>query len=158
MVTHERNARCVQSRWNTHVAEDSHHDDPSQQGGVFGNLPDARPGKRSPRRSSGKDSAPATRARSAPVQAKKASRAGNGAKGTPSAPKRAAEPNRRSSAPKGQAAGTPQPRPPGARAEGAGGIEDLAWAGVAAAAEAATLGVRLASRALDALRGSPERE
>ena len=39
-----------------------------------------------------------------------------------------------------------------------GGLEDIAWAGVAAAAEAATIGVRLASRAIEALRGSSERE
>jgi hypothetical protein len=37
------------------------------------------------------------------------------------------------------------------------GLEDLAWAGVAAAAEAATIGVRLASRAMEALRDSVER-
>lgn len=37
------------------------------------------------------------------------------------------------------------------------GVEDLAWAGVAIAAEAATLGVRLAGRAIDALRGPGER-
>lgn len=36
------------------------------------------------------------------------------------------------------------------------GIEDLAWAGVAIAAEAATLGVRLASRAIEAVRGPTE--
>jgi hypothetical protein len=32
------------------------------------------------------------------------------------------------------------------------GIEDVAWAGVTVAAEAATLGVRLVSRALEAVR------
>jgi hypothetical protein len=37
------------------------------------------------------------------------------------------------------------------------GVEDLAWAGVAIAAEAATLGVRLASRAFGAVRGPAER-
>jgi hypothetical protein len=37
------------------------------------------------------------------------------------------------------------------------GIEDLAWAGVAVAAEAATLGLRLAGRAIDAVRGPTER-
>jgi hypothetical protein len=37
------------------------------------------------------------------------------------------------------------------------GLEDLAWAGVAAAAEAATLGIRLANRALGAVRKPPER-
>lgn len=43
------------------------------------------------------------------------------------------------------------------QAQGRGGIEDLAWAGVAAAAEAATLGVRLASRAIERLRDGVDR-
>ena len=38
-----------------------------------------------------------------------------------------------------------------------GGIEDLAWAGVAVAAEAATLGVRLLSRAVEAVRKPADR-
>ena len=37
------------------------------------------------------------------------------------------------------------------------GIEDVAWAGVAAAAEAATIGVRLANRALEAMRDTVDR-
>jgi hypothetical protein len=41
--------------------------------------------------------------------------------------------------------------------EPGGGIEDVAWAGVAAAAEAATIGVRLATRALEAMRDAVER-
>ena len=36
-------------------------------------------------------------------------------------------------------------------------LEDIAWAGVAAAAEAATLGVRLANKAIEAFRGTSER-
>ena len=38
-----------------------------------------------------------------------------------------------------------------------GGVEDVAWAGVAAAAEAATIGVRLATRALEAMRDAVDR-
>jgi hypothetical protein len=38
-----------------------------------------------------------------------------------------------------------------------GGLEDLAWAGIAAAAEAATIGVRLASRAMEAVRDAGKR-
>ena len=38
-----------------------------------------------------------------------------------------------------------------------GGIEDLAWAGVTVAAQAATAGVKLASRALEAVRKSVDR-
>jgi hypothetical protein len=108
---------------------------------VFGNLPDTRPGTRSPRRRSGDGSKEAPPAPKPKAQAQP--------EATPQPPKRE---------PSGQPADSPQPAPPGARSEGIGNIEDLAWAGVAAAAEAATLGVRLASRALDALRGSPERD
>lgn len=54
-----------------------------------------------------------------------------------------------------------EPRPPRGdertlRGTEVHGIEDLAWAGVAIAAEAATLGVRLASRAIEAVRGPTE--
>jgi hypothetical protein len=37
-------------------------------------------------------------------------------------------------------------------------VEDLAWAGIAVAAQAATVGVKFASRALDAARRSAERD
>jgi hypothetical protein len=113
--------------------------EPGETAGVFGSLPRSRPGRRSPRR------APA-----------------------------AAEP---AAAPVADEAAAPPPEPPGEeRAEGteppeavgrgpdqadlpAGqrGLEDLAWAGVAIAAEAATLGIRLANRALEAMRGDAER-
>jgi hypothetical protein len=46
------------------------------------------------------------------------------------------------------------PDPEGGRS---GGLEDLAWAGVAAAAEAATIGVRLASRAMEAVKDAGKR-
>jgi hypothetical protein len=58
-------------------------------------------------------------------------------------------------------ADTPGPSPPGNEGATRGaeirGVEDLAWAGVAIAAEAATLGVRLANRAIGAVRGPAER-
>jgi hypothetical protein len=127
------------------VAEDSQSGDSPGQGGVFGNLPDTRPGTRSPRRQSGGG--------------------GSAPKGKPAAAKAQPERTPPKSAPKPAPAARsapPPPRPepaaPTQRGEGGGGIEDLAWAGVAAAAEAATLGVRLASRAFDALRGSAERD
>jgi hypothetical protein len=114
--------------------------EPSPAGGVFGNLPDARPGTRSPRRdkaAKGK-AAPATKAKAA-------------AKRKPKAPKAAPAP--------------PPPPPPSAveeerqaAAEQPGGLADVAWAGIAVAAEAATLGVRLASRAIEAVRGNSERD
>jgi hypothetical protein len=108
------------------------------QGSVFGNLPGSRPGVRSPRR----DRAPG--ARTAGPQA----------------------PNERPDAedePVAESAATPRPRPeppaePGGEpAEHGRGIEDVAWAGVAAAAEAATIGVRIANRALEALRDAVDR-
>jgi hypothetical protein len=106
--------------------------------GVFGNLPSTRPGARSPRR-----------------------RAQNGDAG--SEPSRPAE--RRATPPP-----PPEPAPPPGTerdapvpAAPAGGpritsVEDLAWAGIAVAAEAATAGVRFASRALEAARKSVDRE
>jgi hypothetical protein len=109
------------------------------QGGVFGNLPGSRPGFRSPRRGSGKAAAaePAAtrRRRRQPTRA----------------PKREPAPPRSEREPADVA---PETEPGAAQA---GGIEDLAWAGVAVAAEAATVGVRLASRAIEALRGSSEK-
>ncbi len=123
------------------MAEDSQSGDLPSQNSVFGNLPDTRPGTRSPRRRPGGEPAQASPAPKPKSPAK--------AEAKPKPPKRE---------PTGQPADAPQPPPPGRRPEGIGNIEDLAWAGVAAAAEAATLGVRLASRALDTLRGSPERE
>jgi hypothetical protein len=65
--------------------------------------------------------------------------------------------------PSAQAAGRPEragiaePAPPAPEQEPGGGIEDVAWAGVAAAAEAATIGVRLANRALEAMRDAVDR-
>jgi hypothetical protein len=110
-------------------------------GGVFGNLPGSRPGTRSPRRGS------------------TAAARGDGGKRAASA----------KSKPKAKPSVKPRPRPapeaktasrdagPAPADEPGGGLEDIAWAGVAAAAEAATLGVRLASRAIEALRGNSER-
>ena len=105
--------------------------------GVFGNLPGTRPGARSPRRKTGADASQ--------QQDTAAERTGPPPPPTP-----------------------PQP-PPGAEretpvvAESEAGprisnVEDLAWAGVAVAAQAATLGVRFASRALEAARKSVEHD
>ena len=112
------------------------------QGSVFGNLPGSRPGTRSPRRNS---------------TAK--ARVSAAAKPKPAKPKPRPKPQSRP-----RAAAPPPPRteteaspPPTAEPAGGAGLEDIAWAGVAAAAEAATLGVRLASRAIEALRGNSER-
>lgn len=102
--------------------------------GVFGNLPRTRPGARSPMRDAG------------PARPRPA--ASQGAAQAPSDPAPGAE------AP----AGPPDPEPEGApQPAPGGGLEDVAWAGVAAAAEAATIGVRLATRALEAMRDAVER-
>ena len=102
-------------------------------GGVFGNLPRSRPGTRSPRRRRAEPAAPDA-AEPAATQARDTA--------PPRAPRRA-EPGDEPD----ELADDEQP----------GGIEDLAWAGVAAAAEAATLGVRLANRALGAVRDTIDR-
>lgn len=116
---------------------------PQPQGGVFGNLPESRPGTRSPRRDRGKRGP----TKPSPAKAK------------------AAKPKATQAKPKPRAAPKPPPEPAEAEprrrpepvAEERGGLEEIAWAGVAAAAEAATLGVKLANRALEALRGNSER-
>jgi hypothetical protein len=108
----------------------------TEQDGIFGKLPESRPGIRSPRRRS--------------------------TQGTP-APTRKPKPKPQATSPPPPPAPSPGPRapePPTAAPsgeQGGVGLEDLAWAGVAAAAEAATIGVRLASRAMEALRGPTER-
>jgi hypothetical protein len=117
------------------------------QGGVFGNLPDARPGTRSPRRASSSKPKAAPKAKSAAAKAKPAAKP----KATPKPP---------------QAARPVDPPPPPRPADPErpiadqqpGGLADVAWAGIAVAAEAATLGVRLASRAIEAVRGNSERD
>jgi hypothetical protein len=144
------------------VSEDRPGDQPdAPQGGVFGNLPDSRPGTRSPRR----DAATRKRAAGGTSEANAA-----GAPRTPkprrSAPRRAAPRAQPRSPSKPEAEleqrGAPEQPEPGqptaeGDAPGGGGLEDLAWAGVAAAAEAATIGVRLASRAMEALRKPVDR-
>jgi hypothetical protein len=114
------------------------------QGSVFGNLPDSRPGGRSPRRDA------ATKPRKA--TAKRASKAAPKPR-TPAQPRTAAIPARPASPPRT----TTPPRPDDAERESGAGIEDIAWAGVATIAEAATVGVRLLNKTLDALRGSSEK-
>jgi hypothetical protein len=113
--------------------------EPGETAGVFGSLPRSRPGRRSPRR--------------APAAAEPAA--------TPVADEAAAPPPE----PPGEerAEGTEPPEAVGRGPDqadlpaGQRGLEDLAWAGVAIAAEAATLGIRLANRALEAMRGDAER-
>ncbi len=122
---------------------------PPSDADIFGKLPDSRPGTRSPRR---RDSAGEAES---PKPAAKRARGAASAAAKPK-PKPAARPGPE---PPGRA----EPPAPGdgergqAPASQRGGLEEIAWAGVAVAAEAATLGVRLASKAIDSLRGSTER-
>lgn len=111
--------------------------------GVFGNLPATRPGSRSPRRrTSGADTGAerASPTSSAPAKATPT---------PPPPPKPPPEPPR----------GTERERavtPDGGSGPRIASVEDLAWAGIAVAAQAATVGVRFASRALEAARKSIE--
>jgi hypothetical protein len=108
------------------------------ESGVFGNLPSARPGVRSPRRGTGRRESSAAAA--APAERP--------------APKRKPQPEREPLTPGPRPAPPPRTDPPPRELAGAqgGGVEDLAWAGITVAAEAATLGVRLLSRAVEAVR------
>ena len=116
------------------------------QGGVFGNLPDSRPGTRSPRRRTAAGERPASASRPA----------GPRAAPKPEPPPRAA-PKHEPSPDAARRAGEPS-RPDEAQAAEEGhGLEDLAWAGVAAVAEAATLAVRLISRAMEAVHKPADR-
>jgi len=107
-----------------------------QGASVFGNLPASRPGTRSPRRApeGTADTSPADESHPDPPAGRKPP-----AKADPPPPRAAV------------------PEPADEADEAPGGLEDLAWAGVAAAAEAATLGVRLATRAVEALRDAAPR-
>lgn len=107
-----------------------------EAGGVFGNLPRSRPGTRSPRRD---DQRRGSTGQSASRKAQ--------ATGRPDEARSTAQ------APHGPAASESSEPESGH----GGGLEDLAWAGVAAAAEAATIGVRLASRAMEAVKDAGKR-
>jgi hypothetical protein len=131
--------------------EPSRSEDSPDQGSVFGNLPGTRPGVRSPRR--GEAAAAGARAKPAGRQPGSASR-----------PKAsvARSPRHGSDRPEADSPETEHQAPPRAGAEHGGvedrgGVEDLAWAGIAVAAEAATLGVRLLSRAMGAVRKPSDR-
>ena len=123
-------------------------EDADEQGGVFGNLPPKRPGVRSPRR--GDAGGPAA-AGATPKAAGRQSR--SAAQPKPSVPR---SPRGGPTRPAGQSPAAEPEAPPPAGPEH-GGVEDLAWAGIAVAAEAATLGVRLLSRAVEAVRKPADR-
>jgi hypothetical protein len=122
----------------------------SRDPGIFGSLPSSRPGTRSPRR--GGETEP--RKRKAPTKAK-ATKSAPGAAASSSRSRQAEPPPPPPRTGGGAADERGKPTPEAG--DGQTGIEDLAWAGVAAAAEAATLGVRLATRALETVRRAAER-
>jgi hypothetical protein len=113
--------------------------------GLFGKLPRSRPGQRSPRRA-----AASTRAE-APAATREPEPEPGPQRPPPPRPRAAAEQTRDAGS---EHAPAPAPEPP---EEGGAGLEELAWAGIAVTAEAATLGVRLVSRAIDAARRATER-
>ncbi len=123
----------------------------SEEGGLFGKLPSTRPGVRSPRRDSGKPARGPKRA--GPASPPKAA--------APPKPAASVRPERPPTPRTGPSAPPPRRQPPAPGPEDgeergeAPGVEDLAWAGITVAAEAATLGVRLLSRAVDAVRKPP---
>jgi hypothetical protein len=113
----------------------------SQSGGVFGNLPRSRPGTRSPRR----DPDAETSSRLTTQEPATESAARDDAPAEAQAARAQGEPN-------------PERAEPATPAEEShGSLEDLAWAGIAAAAEAATIGVRLASRAMETVKDAGKR-
>ena len=122
------------------MADDAPETNPSESpDGVFGNLPGTRPGPRSPRRrTAGEDPGP-PRSQAAPERA-----------APPPPPPPPPEP------PPGAERDEPVVTAPG-EGQRINSVEDLAWAGVAVAAQAATVGVRFASRALEAARKSVDR-
>jgi hypothetical protein len=123
-------------------------EDADEQGGVFGNLPPRRPAVRSPRRGdAGSPAAAGATPKAAGGQSRSA------AQPKPSVPR---SPRGGSTRPPGQSPAAEPKAPPPAGPEH-GGVEDLAWAGIAVAAEAATLGVRLLSRAVEAVRKPADR-
>jgi hypothetical protein len=121
--------------------------------GVFGNLPSTRPGSRSPRRrdtqngdkaSEKAPDAPEPAAAKAKPAPKSNPPTGKPKQADPAAPER--EP------------GPPDPlEDPLAPQPSIQGVEDLAWAGVAVVAQAATAGIRFTSKALEAARKSVDR-
>jgi hypothetical protein len=119
--------------------------------GVFGNLPSTRPGSRSPRRDTenGKSTSGKKPKAAEPVKAK----------AKPPKPKPGAT-ERKPATPKAPEREPAPPEPledPLAPQPSIQGVEDLAWAGVAVVAQAATAGIRFTSRALEAARKSIDR-
>jgi hypothetical protein len=119
---------------------------PSRDRGVFGNLPSSRPGVRSPRRDG------ETREATEKARRAKAAKPAAGSRSSGSSAPRSGQQTRPASEPPREPAAASEEAPSPEPGSSGRGIEDVAWAGVTVAAEAATLGVRLLSRALGAVR------
>jgi hypothetical protein len=135
------------------------------EGGIFGKLPSARPGVRSSRRRAPDAADPEPRddeERQVGQRDSSSARATGPGSDTVSPGAGSTDAERRASAsPSPTTPGAAEPEagePPGAP-EGEEGprVEDLAWAGITVAAEAATLGVRLLNRAVGAVRRPTDR-
>jgi hypothetical protein len=122
------------------------------QDSVFSNLPASRPGPRSPRRDRAQAAKAQTEQKAAAQPKRKA--AAQPKQKQPAQPKATAKPKPKQPRPEPPSS-APEPETP--QQHSGAGLEDLAWAGVAAAAEAATRGVRLATKAFDALRQNADR-
>jgi len=123
--------------------------------GLFGKLPRSRPGTRSPRRAAGGETEAAKAKAESPRKATVSRKAPNQ---RPAPPPRVSEPAGSDPMPPHRdEAATSSRSDPSSADDQAAGLEELAWAGIAVTAEAATLGVRLMSRALDAARRATER-
>ena len=120
--------------------------------GVFGNLPASRPGARSPRRRGADDAKNEAKPEVSEAAATEPQESAPAA-----ASARRPEPAAEEEAPLEEPAESSAPEPPSPPQPGIHGIEDLAWAGVAVAAQVATAGIRFTSKALETARKSIDR-
>jgi hypothetical protein len=129
-------------------------EDQGEARGVFGNLPDTRPGTRSPRRETApEDGSPRPQTASEDGEGERLGEARQARQAPPATDEQGLDERDLDERDEHRS----KRREPDEPTPEKGGLEDLAWAGVAVAAEAATIGVRLASRAMEALRRTDRR-
>jgi hypothetical protein len=145
-------------------------DDETRDGGVFGKLPSERPGMRSTRRKGRGTKATPTGAKTPSAKNRQVGGRGSSRTGAARPRSETASPGVRRTDTSGRGSATPPPAQPRVTGEpeateppdtpeagDAPGVEDLAWAGITVAAEAAALGVRLLNRAVGAVRKPTDR-
>jgi hypothetical protein len=127
-------------------------------GDIFGKLPSERPGVRSPRRRADSKKTERQPSKSSPARASGTQRAPD-SRARPRSPHAEPTTSRPPARPPSPRAAAPPSASREAQGPGTGGsgIQDVAWAGITVAAEAATLGVRLLGRAVEAARRPIER-